>query len=227
MLTAVVTHSGGAVRVGLTSSNWVSAEGGAEGEEALIKASKCQFEPENPEIGPDDLITYEECGPGPSPIIPEMKELAWGAGSFIVFALLMRIFLFPRLKKGMDARYASIRAGHENADAARASARSEVAQYEAAVAAAKSEAAKVVDAARATLESERQAALQAANARIATKREAAQAAADDARAAARSQIESAVSDVVSSAVEIATGRRPDGAVVSRAVADAMSAGARS
>ena len=227
MRTAVVTHSGGALRVKLVQSDLVSSEEGSTGEEHLIKASECEFEPENTEIGPDDLITYEECGPGPSPIIPEMKELAWGAGSFIVFALLMRLFLFPRLKKGMDARYNSIRAGHENADAARASARSEVAQYEAAVVAAKAEAAKVVDAARATLESERQAALQAANARIATKREAAQAEADAARAAARSQIESAVGDVVASAVEIATGKRPDGAVVSRAVADAMSAGVRS
>ena len=26
----------------------------------------------------------------PGPIVPEMKELAWGAGSFVVFALLMR-----------------------------------------------------------------------------------------------------------------------------------------
>ena len=43
---------------------------------------------------------------GPSPIAPEVKELVWGAGSFIVFALLMRFFLFPKLKKGMDARYA-------------------------------------------------------------------------------------------------------------------------
>ena len=93
--------------------------------------------------------------------------------------------------------------------------------------AAKAEAAKVVDAARATLESERQAALQAANARISAKRDAAQAEADAARAAARSQIESAVGDVVASAVEIATGKRPDGVAVSRAVADAMSAGARS
>ena len=67
----------------------------------------------------------------PGPIIPELKELAWGAGSFIVFALLMRFFLFPRLKKGMDARYHGIRSAHESADAERAAARAEVAEYEA------------------------------------------------------------------------------------------------
>ena len=208
MLTAVVIRSGEALQVRL-----VSVEDGKE-----VDLTECSFEPEasNP----------TECGPGPSPIIPEMKELAWGAGSFIVFALLMRFFLFPRLKKGMDSRYNSIREGHENADATRTSARSEVAQYDAAVVAAKAEAAKVVDAARATLETERQAAITAANARIATQREAAMAAAEAARAAGRSQVESAVVDVVSSAVEIATGKRPDGSAVSRAVADAMSAGVR-
>jgi len=214
------------IRIGNSWTVDLIAAGGEGGEEELIDPSKCLFEPETP-VEAGEKITYEECGPGPSPIMPEVKELAWGAGSFLVFLVLMRFFLFPRLKKGMTARYDMIREGHENADSARASARTEVAQYEAAVASAKAEAAKVVDAARATLESERNAQIQAANARIAAKKDAAQAEADSARAAVRGQIESAVADVVSSAVEIATGKRPDGAVVSRAVQDSMSAGARS
>ena len=139
MRTAVVTVNGEALRVELVSSE---SEGGE------FNPADCAYKPETE--------TATECGEGPGPIIPEMKELAWGAGAFIVFALLMRIFLFPRLRKGMDARYNSIRDGHEAADAARASARSEVAQYEAAVSAAKADAAKVVDAARATLESGQQ-----------------------------------------------------------------------
>ena len=210
MLTAVVIQTGDSLRVNLVSG---------EGEDGHnFNPEDCAFKPEtsNP----------NECGPGPSPIIPEMKELAWGAGAFVVFALLMRFFLFPRLKKGMDARYNSIREGHESADAARASARSEVSEYEAAVAAAKAEAAKVVDQARATLESERQSQITSANSRIAAKREAAQRDAEAARSAVRGQIESAVSDVVASAVELSTGKRPDASVVSRAVADAMSAGVR-
>ena len=222
MLTAVVIQTGDSLRVHLVSGE------GEEGhsEEHQISPSECLFEPENEADRTAESISPEKCGPGPSPIVPEIKELVWGAGAFIVFALLMRFFLFPRLKKGMDARYNSIREGHESADAARASARSEVAEYEAAVAAAKAEAAKVVDAARATLESERQAQISAANARIAAKRDAAQRDADAARAAVRGQIESAVSEVVSSAVEIAVGKRPDAAAVSRAVADSMSAGVR-
>ena len=46
---------------------------------------------------------------GPSPIQPEVKELVWGAGSFIVLLILVRLFLYPKIKKGMDARYGMIR----------------------------------------------------------------------------------------------------------------------
>lgn len=219
MLTAVVIDSMGTVRV-----EFVRA--GGSGEEKLVSPSECLFEPESEELKNADKIPQSECGPGPSPILPEMKELVWSGGAFIVFALLMRFFLYPRLRKGMDARYNSIREGHENADSARSSARSEVAQYEDAVAAAKAEAAKIVEAARETLERERQAKITEVNARIAAKRDAAQSAAESARASVRGQIESAVVEVVSSAVEAATGSRPEVGAVSRAVSDVMSAGVR-
>ena len=67
---------------------------------------------------------------GPSPIAPELKELAWGAGAFVVLRVLMRFVLFPKVKKGMDARYGMIRGDHETADAVRAAAAAEVAAYE-------------------------------------------------------------------------------------------------
>ena len=60
---------------------------------------------------------------GPSPIAPEIKELAWGAGAFILLFVLMRLVLFPRLKQGMDARYGKIRGDHETAEATRADAK--------------------------------------------------------------------------------------------------------
>ncbi|MDP5087383.1 MAG: hypothetical protein NWP41_01695, partial [Ilumatobacteraceae bacterium] len=47
-------------------------------------------------------------GTGPNPISPEVKELVWGAGSFIVFLILMRLFLVPKVRKGMASRYESI-----------------------------------------------------------------------------------------------------------------------
>ena len=162
---------------------------------------------------------------GPSPIAPEIKELAWGAGAFIVLFVLMRLVLFPRLKQGMDARYGKIRGDHETADATRAAAKAEVAEYEAELATAKAEARQRVDAARQTLEGET-AALADANAGIAARRAEAIAQADAARAAASQHIEEAVADVSSRVTELATGRRPDAAAVTTIVSALMAGGAK-
>ena len=170
------------------------------------------------------LLSAAESGEikeGPGPIVPELKELAWGAGAFIVFALLMRFVLFPKLKQGMDARYASIRNDHESADAERAAARSEVSDYEAQLAAVKAESAGKVDAARQQLEAERQEKLAVLNARLAEQRAAAQAETDAAKLAVRDQIQAAVADVAGRAGELATGRRPDAGVVTRVVNEVM------
>jgi F-type H+-transporting ATPase subunit b len=161
----------------------------------------------------------EESDPGP--IVPEMKELAWGAGSFVVFALLMRFVLFPRVKRGMDARYNSIRGSHESADQLRISARAEVTDYESQLASIRAEAARAVEAARQTVESERQARLAEVNVRLNEQRAAALAEADAERTAAQGQIRAAVSDVAGRAGELATGQRPDPGVVDRVVGEVM------
>jgi F-type H+-transporting ATPase subunit b len=90
----------------------------------------------------------------------------------------------------------------------------------------RAEATARIDQARAILESERQAALAEANARIAVRRDAAAAEAAAARQAMQGQIEAAVAQVVTRAVEIGTGRRPDPAVVSEEIAAASSVGVR-
>lgn len=163
----------------------------------------------------------EGVDPGPGPLAIDMEELYWSGGSFLIFLILMRFFLYPRLRKGMDARYEGIRSSHEQADAERAAARSEVADYEAQLAAVKVEAAARLEAARQQLEAERQDQVQALNARLGERRAAAQAEADAARAAVRDQIHAAVVGVASRAGELATGRRPDDAVVSRVVNEVM------
>jgi F-type H+-transporting ATPase subunit b len=139
----------------------------------------------------------------------------------------MRYYLFPKLKKGMDARYASIRNDFESADTIKADARKDVASYEQAIVSIRAEAASRVDAARAQLDSERQARLVEVNAEIARRRNEADAVNTAAREAARSQVSSAVTTVASKAAELATGRTPDTAAVQQAVAAAMeSAGSR-
>ena len=157
----------------------------------------------------------------PGPIVPEAKELAWSFGAFVVFALLLRFYLFPKLKKGMEARNASIRNSHDTADAARTDARAEVADYEAQLAAIKAEAARKIDAARGTLEGERQAQLAEVNARLAEQRAAATAQAEAARLAVQDQVAAAVGDVAGQAATLATGRRPSPEMVSRVVGEVM------
>jgi F-type H+-transporting ATPase subunit b len=176
------------------------------------------------EDGSTAHVGVEEAAPGPNPIVPEMKELAWGAGAFIVFALIMRYVAFPKLKTSMDARYNGIRQDHEQADATRQGAQAEVAAYQAQLAGVKAEAAARIDAARQELESQRTARLATVNAAIAEQRQAAAAENEAARAAVQDQIQAAVADVSSSAIRMAVGKQPSPDVVNRVVNDVMSAG---
>jgi F-type H+-transporting ATPase subunit b len=194
VLTAVVTSSGSSIEVTLLGASFVTAE---EGEEAA---------------GPESDL---------NPIAPELKEVVWGFGAFVVLALAMRLFLFRKVRDGMSSRYDSIEGDLEQAEALTASARGDVAEYEAQVATVRAEAQTRVEAARATLEAERAEKLAATNARIADKRGAAAAEVDAAKQAARGQVESAVADVSARLGELATGRRPSDDVVRAAVAQAM------
>jgi len=164
---------------------------------------------------------------GPSPIAPEAKELLWGIGAFVVFLVLMRVVLFPKLKKGMDARYGKIRADHEEADAVREQALREVADYQAELDTVKAEAASRVDAVRRQLDNDRSGRLTEVNQQIAEQRAAAATAAEERRAAARSTVEAAVVAVTTALVERSTGRAPDAETVRRAASDVMSVGASS
>jgi F0F1-type ATP synthase membrane subunit b/b' len=222
VLTAVVTR-GLAIEV-----RFVAAE--EEGGELMsFEESQdfCEFPYETLEEYEANAEAAHPCQEGPSPLAIDNKELAWGAGSFIVLALLMRFWLFPAVKKGMDARYNLIRGGHEQADTARAAARAEVAEYESALATVKAEANERLEAARQTLESERSARLAEVNAAIAAKREAAADAAAAARAAASADVAAAAADVTSRTVELATGTVPDAAAVRAAVDAAAGAGVSS
>ena len=158
---------------------------------------------------------------GPNPIAPEIKELAWGAGSFIVFLFFMRLFLVPKVRKGMASRYESIQADHEYASATRDGAKQDVARYEVAVAEIRSEAARRLEVARQTLDKERSEKVTQVNAQIAQRRTAAEAEVAAARAAAQSQIVTAVGAVTTRATQIAVGVSPDSAIVSRSVQQAM------
>jgi F-type H+-transporting ATPase subunit b len=196
MLTAVVTRSGEQLQVKIISAAPVAEE-----------------------------ATSEVAAKEPNPIAIEPKELAWTAGSFLILMVIMRYFLFPRLKKGMNDRYSAIRSNIEGADQVKASARADVAEYESALVAARAEAATRIDAARQTLDTERTARLVEVNSRIATARAEADAATSAARAAAQGQVATAVATVVVQATELATGSKPDAATVDQAVKAVMESSA--
>jgi len=197
VLTAVVTSSGATIEVSLLDATFVTAEEGSEAE------------------GPESDL---------NPIFPEVKEVVWGFGAFVVLALAMRLFLFRRVRDGMTSRYDRIEGDLETAQASTTSARADVADYEAQLAAVRADAQTRVEAARAILEAERTEQIAAANARIADQRGAAAAEVDAAKQAARGQVESAVADVSMRISELAIGRRPSDEVVQRAVGEAMNQG---
>jgi F-type H+-transporting ATPase subunit b len=168
----------------------------------------------------------EEEATAPNPILPVTWELIWGAGTFIVLALLMRYWLYPRLQKGTDARSETIKDGLESAEHTRASVRQLQTDYEVGIAAARAEAATVVDAARAELEADRRQKLEAATARISARKAEAAAADDASRQAALSGVEDAVADVAAVLAGRALGRTVDPAELRPVAADVVSGGAR-
>ena len=191
---------GGPVQVRISASGRLSAETGA---------------------------TTETSATAPNPIAPEGKELIWGGGSFLVFLVIMRLFLFPKLKKGMDARYDGIQSDLESADATRFAAQADVAKYQAALDEVRVEAAGRVDKARQTLDQERSTKIAEANARIAAKRAAAEAELNAARLAVRDQVAAAVASVTEHTTQLAVGKSPDASVVRNAVQQVMQQGAHS
>ena len=129
MPTAIVTKSNGKV----TQVQLVPAEGTEDTVvDAEVMATTSAAEGE----------TTAEVKSPPNPISIAPNELAWTAGSFFVLLIVMRYYLFPKLKKATNARYDSIRADIEGADEVKQSARTAVSEYEAARAVASTAAGK-------------------------------------------------------------------------------------
>jgi F-type H+-transporting ATPase subunit b len=160
----------------------------------------------------------------PNPILPVGSEIAWGIGSFLVLVLLMRVWLFPKLKKGTDARYARTRADLDDAERIREEGAEDVARYEAAIAEANAEAARLLERARQEADADRTAKVTAANARIAERRGAAAAEVEAARRTALASTEPIVLEIGTSAAERILGAPVDRAAVRPVVAEIVAAG---
>ena len=160
----------------------------------------------------------------PNPILPTGKEMAWGLGSFLVLVLLMRVWLFPKLKKGTDARYAKTRADLDDAERIRAAGADDVARYEAAIADANAEAARRLELARQEVDADRGTKVTAANARIAERRGAAAAEVEAARREALASTQPVVLEIGASAAERILGVPVDRAAARPIVAEIVEAG---
>lgn len=90
----------------------------------------------------------DECQEAPSPILPPVNELVWGAISFTLVVLLLWKLAWPGLKKGMDGRTERIRSDLEAAESAKAEADQVLVGYNAQLADAKNESARIIEEAR-------------------------------------------------------------------------------
>jgi len=143
----------------------------------------------------------EDCLEAPSPIIPELNEIIWGGGAFLVLLGLMLWKGFPAVKNIMDERTDRIANDLDEAERAKTDAQGVKAQYDAELADAKAEAARIIEEARQQA-GEVRASLEArAEADIAEMRVSAQAEADGARSRAMAELQSEVSDIVVGAAE--------------------------
>ncbi|CAB4620312.1 unannotated protein [freshwater metagenome] len=222
MPTAIVTQSSGRiVQVRLVSSDTTETTMPVEAE--TLAASSTGEAEATSETTTETAVAKT----APNPIAATPNELAWAAGSFVVLFVILRYFLFPKLKKGMDARYADIRSDIDGAGQVKADAQSDVVAYDKQIAAVRVEAAGRIDAARQTVDTERNTQLAQVNARIAAARTEAEAQTAAARSAAQGQIATAVAQVATKAATLASGKTPDASVVQAAVVAAMeSAGSR-
>ncbi|HKA04987.1 MAG TPA: ATP synthase F0 subunit B [Acidimicrobiales bacterium] len=157
----------------------------------------------------------------PNPILPVGNEVWWGLGCFLALVLLMRVWLFPRMKKGMMARNAKIQGDLDDAERVREEAADDVAAYDAALAEARGEAARILEVARHEVDADRSTKVTAANARISERRAAAQAELDAARAAALGQVEDIAVEVASAAAERILGQPVDRATARPIVSEVV------
>jgi F-type H+-transporting ATPase subunit b len=160
----------------------------------------------------------------PNPILPVGSEMAWGLGSFLVLVLLMRVWLFPKLKKGTDARYAMTQGNLEEAERVRAAGAEDVARYEAAMAEINAEAARRLELARQEVDADRTTKVNAANARIAERRATASAEIEAARREALAGTQPIVLEIGASAAERILGVPVDRAAAQPIVAEIVEAG---
>jgi|TARA_B100002003_G_scaffold59834_2_gene55255 F-type H+-transporting ATPase subunit b len=143
----------------------------------------------------------EKCFEAPSPILPELNEIIWGGGAFLILFVLMVKKGFPAVQGAMDARAERIRSDLDEADRAKLEAQSVKSDYEARLADAKAEASRLIDEARGDAEKVRADLVARAEADAAGIRERAAAESDAAKAQAIADLRAEVASIALGAAE--------------------------
>ena len=143
----------------------------------------------------------KKCKEAPDYIMPELKEVIWGGGAFLVLLALMMWKGFPAVKRIMNERSEKIASDLDQADQAKSDAQAVKTQYEAELADAKSEASRIIDEARQQAESLRSHLQERAESDIADMRSQAAADLEAARERAMSDLQAEVADIVVGAAE--------------------------
>lgn len=108
----------------------------------------------------------EDCHEAPSPILPETKEIVWGAISFTILFVLLAKFAYPGIKKGMQARTERIRDNLDEAERVRTEAQTILEDYQRQLADARNEANRIIEEARQTADQLRRDLMQRAESEV-------------------------------------------------------------
>ena len=106
-----------------------------------------------------------------NPILPEMKEVIWFTGAFLILFVLMKKFAIPPVQKMMNERSEKIRDNLEEAEQVRNEAQDILKQYKRQLADAREESNRIIEEARETAENLRRDMLQRAEDQVAELRE--------------------------------------------------------
>ena len=89
-----------------------------------------------------------DCQEAPSPILPELSEIVWGAISFLTLFFLLSRFAYPAIKKSMQDRSDRIRNQLDEAERTRTQAQTMLEDYQRQLADARNESNRIIEEAR-------------------------------------------------------------------------------
>lgn len=153
--------------------------------------------------------SIDDCQAAPSPILPELNEIIWGAvGFFIVFGAIAK-FGYPAMKKGMNARTERIQGDLDAAETQRTEAGTVLAEYQAQLAEARTESARIIEEARQSADEVKANLVAKAETDAAEMRTRAAADVETAKAQAMTDLRSEVATLAIGAAEQVVGRNLD------------------